>query len=76
MQRLEDYIEKYERGLITAIRKDTDMIDNGMTITRGKNGKKQLCGRFKRLVNTISHQKTLTWPGKENFKIEKQNLSK
>ena len=24
IQRLEDYIEKHERGLITAIRKDTD----------------------------------------------------
>ena len=35
IQRLEDYIEKYERGLITAIRNDTDnIIDDRMTITR------------------------------------------
>ena len=34
-QRLEDYIEKYERGLITAIRNDTDnMMANRMTINR------------------------------------------
>ena len=35
IQRLEDYIEKHERGLITAIRNDTDnTIDDRMTITR------------------------------------------
>ena len=35
IQQLEDYIEKYEGGLITAIRNDTDnTIDNRMTITR------------------------------------------
>ena len=34
IQRLEDYIEKHERGLITAIRNNTDnTIDNRMTIT-------------------------------------------
>ena len=34
-QRLEDYMEKHERGLITAIRNDTDnAIDDRMTITR------------------------------------------
>ena len=42
IQRLEDYIEKLERGLITAIRNDTDnTIDDRMNITRkqkwGKN---------------------------------------
>ena len=32
IQRLEDYIEKHERGLVTAIRNNTDnMIDNRMT---------------------------------------------
>ena len=41
IQRLEDYIEKYERGLITDIRNITDnTIDNRMTITR-----KQKMGR-------------------------------
>ena len=35
IQGLEDYIGKHERGLITAIRNNTDnMIDNRMTITR------------------------------------------
>ena len=35
IQRLEDYIEKHKRGLITAIRNNTDnTIDNRMTTTR------------------------------------------
>ena len=35
IQRLEDYIEKHERGLITTIRVDTEnMIDERMTTTR------------------------------------------
>ena len=35
IQRFEDYIEKYERGLITTIRNDTDnTIDERMTTTR------------------------------------------
>ena len=35
IQRLEDYIEKHERELITAIRNDIDnTIDDRMTITR------------------------------------------
>ena len=60
IQRLEDYIEKHKRGLITAIRNDPDnTIDDRMTITRKQNGKKtQLYGRFNRLINNISHQKT------------------
>ena len=34
IQRLEDYTEKHERGLIAAIRNDTDnTIDDGMTTT-------------------------------------------
>ena len=35
IQRLEDYTEKHERGLITAIRNDTDnTIDDRMTTTK------------------------------------------
>ena len=35
IQRLEENIEKHERGLITTIRNDTDnMLDDRMTITR------------------------------------------
>ena len=76
IQRLEDYIEKYERGLITAIRNDTDnTIDDRMTTTRKqKLEKKQLYGRFKGLINNISHQKTWTWLKKGNLKRETESL--
>ena len=49
IQRLEDYIEKHEGRLITAIRNDTDnTMDNRMTITRKQKwDEKQLCVRFK-----------------------------
>ena len=43
IQRLEDYIEKHERGLITAIRKDTDnTTDDRMTITRKQKMEKKI----------------------------------
>ena len=60
IQRLEDYIEKHERGLITTIRNDTDnTIDERMTTTRKQKWEgKQLYCRFKRLISNISHQKT------------------
>ena len=75
IQRLEDYIEKHERGLITAIRNDMDnTIDDRMATTRKKMGKKQLYGRFKRLINNISHQKTWTWLRKGNLKREMEYL--
>ena len=62
IQRLEDYIQKHEGGLITATRNDTDKtMDNRMTITRKQKWEvKQLCGRFKILINNISHHKTWT----------------
>ena len=42
IQRLEDYIEKHERGLITAIRNDTDnTIDDRMAKTRKPKWKKR-----------------------------------
>ena len=68
MQWLEDYIEKHERGLITAIRNDTDnTINERMTTTRKQKWEwKQLYGRFKRLINNILHQKTSTWLRKGN----------
>ena len=38
IQRLEDYIQKHEGGLITAFRNDTDnTMDNRMTIIRKQN---------------------------------------
>ena len=75
-QRLEDYIEKQERGLITTIRNDTDnTIDDRMTTTRKQKWKeKQLYGRFKRLINNISHQKTWTLLRKGNLKRETESL--
>ena len=75
IQRLEDYIEKHERGLITTIRNDTEnMIDKRVTTTRKQKWEgKQLHGRFKRLIN-ISHQKTWTWLRKRNLKRETESL--
>ena len=62
IQRLEDYIENHEGGMITAIRNDTDnTMDNRMTITRKQKWEeKHLYRRFKRLINSISHDKTWT----------------
>ena len=63
IQRLVDYIEKHERGLNTTIRNNTDnTIDERVTTTRKQKWEgKQLYGRFKRLINNISYQKTWTW---------------
>ena len=75
-QRLEDYIGKYEGGLITAIRNNTDnTMDNRMTITwKQKCEEKQFYGRFKRLINNISRDKTWTWLRKVDFKRETESL--
>ena len=56
----EDYIEKHEGGLFTAIKNDTDnTVTNRMTIPRKQKWEeKQIYGRFKQLINDISHQKT------------------
>ena len=41
IQRIEGYIGKHERGLITSIRNNTDnTINNSMTILEKKNGRK------------------------------------
>ena len=76
IQRLEDYIEKHERGLITTIRVDTDNTINERTTTTRKQKweGKQLYGRFKRLINNISNQKTWTWLRKGNLKRETESL--
>ena len=69
IQRFEDCIEKHGRGLITAIRNNTDnTIDNRMTITRKQKWEEKQ--RFKRLINNISHDKTWAWLRKGNFKRE------
>ena len=45
-----------------------------MTITRKQKWEgKQLYGRFKRLINNISRDKTLTWLRKGNFKRETES---
>ena len=49
-------------------------IDDRLTITGKQKWEKQLYGRFKRLINTISHQKTWTWLRKENLKRETESL--
>ena len=76
LQRHEDYIEKYEGWLITAIRNDTDnAMTNRMTITRKRKWEeKQLYGRFKRLISNISFEKT--WIRKGNLKRETESLQK
>ena len=76
IQQLKDYIEKHERELITAIRNNTDnTMDDRMTTTRKQKWEeKQLYGRFKRLINNISHQKTWTWLRKGNLKRETECL--
>ena len=78
IERLEDYIEKHEGGLITSIRNEGDnTMDNTITITRNQNWEeKQLNEHFKRLINNISHQKTWTWLRKGNFKREKEYILK
>ena len=76
IQRLVDYIEKHERGLITDNRNKMDnTIDNRMTKTRKQKWEeKQLHERFKRLINNISHEKAWTWLRKGNSKRETESL--
>ena len=69
-------LEKHKSGLFTAIRNNTDnKIDNRMAKTRKQKWEgKLLHGRFKRLINNISHDKTWTCLRKENFKREIETL--
>ena len=78
IQRLKDYTQKHEGGLMTATRLETEnTMNNRMTITRKQKWEgKQLYGRFKRLINNISHGKTWTWLRKGNFKRETESLLK
>ena len=39
-----------------------------------KKNKQQLCGRFKRLINTISYEKTWTWLREGNLKGETESF--
>ena len=50
-------------------------MDNRMTITRKQKWEgKLLYGRFKRLINNTSHDKTWIWLRKGNFKREAESL--
>ena len=58
IQRLKDYIQNHEGGLITATRSESEnTMNNTMTITRKQKWEGKLYGRFKRLINNISHAK-------------------
>ena len=76
IQRVEDYIDKHKRGVITAIQNDTDnAVTHRLTINKKLTWEeKRPYGRFKRLINDISHEKTWRWLSKGTLK-EKQNLS-
>ena len=76
IQRLKDYIEKHEGGLITATRNDTDNTKTNRITINGKQKweEKQLYGRFKRLISNISHEKTWTWLRKGNLKREAESF--
>ena len=62
--------------MIITLRNDTDnTIDDRMTTTsKQKWEKKQIYGRFKRLIHNISHQKTWTWLRKGNLTRETESL--
>ena len=65
IQRLEDYIEKDDEDWFQP------SMGMRMTITRKQKwSEKQLCWRFKWLINHISLEKTWTWLRKRNFKRE------
>ena len=59
IQRLENYIQKHEGRLFTAIRSNTDNIRTNRTIItrKQKSEEKQLYGSFKRLISNITHKK-------------------
>ena len=61
--------------IIIIIINTDNTIDNRMTKTsKQKWEEKQLHGRFKRLINNNSHDKTWTWLRKGNFKRETESL--
>ena len=76
IRRLEDYIEKHERKLITAVRNDTDnTMENRMTINRKQKWEgKQLNGHLKRLIDNISPEKIRLWLKEGNFKRKTESL--
>ena len=73
IKRLEDYIKKRRRRLITYTRNNTENTRiNRTTITRKQKWEeKQLYGYFKRQTSKISHEKSWTWL--RNGNIKKKN---
>ena len=64
---MEDSLQPSETIMIT--------MDNSMTISRKQKWEgKQLYGRFKRLIDTISHDKTRTWLRKGNSMRETESI--
>ena len=76
IQRLKDYIQKHEGGLISVTRHETENTMNSrMTITRKQKWEgKQFYGRFKRLINNISLDKIWAWLRKGNFMRETESF--
>ena len=62
LQRLKDYIDMHKGGVIIATKNYTDnTMANRMIINwKQKWEEKQLYGRFKRLIDNISHEETWT----------------
>ena len=63
--------EMHEEGLITATRNGTENTKtNRMTISRKQKWEeKQLCGRFKRLINDIPREKAWAWRRKGKLSL-------
>ena len=76
IQRLEDYIEKRGRRLITATRNNTKNARTSRTIiTRKlKREENQLYERFKRRTKDASYEKMWTWLRKGNLMRETESL--
>ena len=75
IQRLEDYIEKHERGLITTIRNDTDnTIDNRMTTTRKQKWEKTTLWPLQTTNKYYLTPENLDLAKKRNFKRETESL--
>ena len=75
IKRLEDYIQKQEGWLITAIRNNTDNTkDKRKTITGNKNGKKNNTLSVLNNLKISEVEKTWTMLRKGNFKRETESL--
>ena len=76
IQRLEHYIEKHGRRLITATRNNTNDTRTGRRTINKKQKweEKQLYRRFKQIISDISYEKTWVGLRKGNLKGETESL--